>query len=386
MRQVLAVRALAAAFAVVLSAARVSADDSVFGIRGLGLLGRPVSARSAGAGGAFSLFDPAGPLSPASLGRWRTMVGWAVGVPTRRSYSGTAGDATLTSMRFPLFGFATIPGRKLVVGMTVSDYINRTWGVRDSLTVSLGGTDQPAIDVKSSVGGVTDLRFGAAYHVSTRVDVGVAFHALTGSSRSTVVRDFSDSTYTDFVDIAVTDYTGRGLSVGVNAEVVPRLLLAGSLRINSALTARTTDGERARVSLPTELSLGVLGSPLRGVSFAVSAGYAGWSSAADALAATGEERSRDVWNVSAGTEFDTFRRGAARVPVRFGYRWRQLPFPVEGATITESAFSGGFALDLAGGRTTLDLAVERGSRVVGGGEGAQRERFMSGFIGVILRP
>jgi hypothetical protein len=382
MRHVLKLRALGAVVAVAACAARVSADDSVFGIRGLGLLGRPVSARSAGAGGAFSLFDPAGPLNPASLGRWRTMVGWAVAVPTRRSYTGTAGDATLTSTRFPLFGFATIPGRKLVIGMTVSEYLNRTWGVRDSLTVNLGGADQPAIDLKSSVGGVTDLRFGAAYHVSASVDVGVAFHALAGSTRSTVVRDFSDSTYTDFGDIAVTDYTGRGLSIGVNAEVVPRLLLSGSVRVNSALTARTTDGERARVSLPTELAFGVLSSPLRGVSLAVSAGYASWSSAADDLAATGEERSRDVWNVSVGTEFDTFRRGAARVPVRLGYRWRQLPFPVQGATITESAFSGGFAIDLAGGRTTLDLAVERGSRAVG----AQRERFTSGFIGVILRP
>ena len=382
MRHVLPVRTLAVVAALALCATPVAADDSVFGIRGLGLLARPVSARSAGAGGAFSLFDPAGSLNPASLGRWRTMVGWAVGVPTRRSYTGTAGDATLTSTRFPLFGFATIPGRKLVIGMTVSEYLNRTWGVRDSLTVNLGGADQPAIDLKSSVGGVTDLRFGAAYHVSTRVDVGVAFHALAGSTRSTVVRDFSDSSYTDFGDIAVTDYTGRGLSFGVNAELIPRLLVSGSVRINSALTARTTDGERARVSLPTELSFGVLGSPLRGVSLAVSAGYAKWSSAADDLAATGEERSRDVWNVSVGTEFDTFRRGAARVPVRLGYRWRQLPFPVQGATITESAFSGGFAIDLAGGRTTLDLAVERGSRAVG----AQRERFTSGFIGVILRP
>jgi long-subunit fatty acid transport protein len=136
------------------------------------------------------------------------------------------------------------------------------------------------------------------------------------------------------------------------------------------------------VALPVELSFGVLGSPARGINLAVNAGWSGWAKAADDLLAAGEERSRDVWNVSVGTEFEAFRFGASRLPLRLGYRYRQLPFPVAGAALTETAVSGGLALDLAGGRTTVDLAFERGSRTAG----VQRERFSSGFIGVTLRP
>jgi hypothetical protein len=86
--------------------------------------------------------------------------------------------------------------------------------------------------------------------------------------------------------------------------------------------------------------------------------------------------------VSLGGEFDTFRRGRDRVPLRLGYRARQLPFPVDGAPLDERAVAGGLSLDFAGGRTTLDLGLERGSRSAGD----LRERFTSGFIGVIIRP
>lgn len=363
-------------------APRAVAQESVFGIRGLGFPGRPVSGRSAGTGGAFIMFDPAGVQNPASLGRWRTMVGWMVGVPTRRSFEGTAGTTSLGSTRFPLFGFGTIPGRRLVFGITVSEYLNRTWGVRDSVTVNQSGSPAPAIDQTTSVGGVSDLRFGLAYHLTPRIDVGVALHLQSGSTRSAIVRDFSDTAYVDFVNIAVTDYTGHGVSFGATAEVLPRLLLAGSLRLNSSLTAKATDGGRATTALPLEAGFGVVGTPARGVSLALSGSYAGWSSAADDLVAAGEERSRDTWSLGIGTEFDTFRGGSSRIPLRLGYRWRQLPFPVAGRLLSETAFSGGFALDLAAGRTTIDVAVERGSRSAG----PQQETFTSGFLGVILRP
>lgn len=361
----------------------VLAQESVFGIRGLGLVSRPMSARAAATGGAFNLFDAPSSTNPAALARWRTMVGWAVGQPTRRRFEDGSSEATrLVSTRFPLFGFATIPGRRLVVGMSISDYLNRTWAVRESVTVTPRGEPQPAIDVKASTGGVSDIRFAAAYRLTPLIEVGLSLHALAGSARQSVVRDFRDSNYVDFIDLAITEYTGRGLSLGLTASLAPRVVVAGSARFNSRLTARRQDGARARVSLPTELNAGVLVIPARGVSLAASGGWAGWSTAGDALVAAGDERSRDVTHFSVGGEFDTFRRGGGRVPLRLGYRWRDLPFTVGGETITERALAGGFALDLAGGRTTIDLGVERGSRSVG----AMRESFLSGYFGVILRP
>lgn len=363
-------------------APRAAAQESVFGIRGLGMVSRPLSARAAATAGSFNLFDAPGAVNPASLGRWRTMVGWAVGQPTRRSFEGGGDETRLASTRFPLFGFATIPSSRVVVGMVISDYLNRTWSVRESVTVAPRGVPQAAIDLRSSTGGVSDIRFGAAYRLTPRIDVGLALHALVGSARQSVVRDFSDTSYVDFVDLAVTDYTGRGLSIGLTATLSPNIVIAGSARINSRLTARRQDGVRSQVDLPNELNGGVLVVPARGVSLAASGGWASWSTAGDALVAAGDERSKDVTHFSIGGEFDTIRRAGGRVPLRLGYRWRELPFPVGGETITESAVAGGFALDFAGGRTTLDLGIERGSRSVPG----MRESFLSGFVGVILRP
>lgn len=45
------------------------AQSSQFGVRGLGMPGRPLSASAFGSGGAFGLFDPGSGLNPAALGR-----------------------------------------------------------------------------------------------------------------------------------------------------------------------------------------------------------------------------------------------------------------------------------------------------------------------------
>ena len=364
------------------AASRAAADDSVLGIRGLGILGRPVSARTAATGGAFAVFDAQALLNPAALGQLQGVSGWAVGVPSRRRVVVGGDAATLQSTRFPLFGFGTVFSRRLVIGVGIGDYLDRTWSVRRTDTVTLRGTPVPVEDVSRSVGGVSDLRLAGAYRLSPRVTLGAAVHALSGSTRLTVTRDFAPAIYEDFSDVAVTDFTGLGASVGVLAAVRSNLGVGASLRAGTKLKASSSAGPRARVSLPLELAAGARYAPVPGVNLAGTVAYAGWGRAAGDLVAAGEARSRDVWSVGAGLDVERLDLGVVRLPLRLGYRWRQLPFPIDGFRLGEHAIAGGFGFTMAGGRTSVDVGVERGARTAG----AQRETFTTGWLGVTVRP
>lgn len=362
--------------------ARALADDSIFGIRGLGILGRGVSARTAATGGGFALFDPQAFVNPAALGQLTTMSGWAVGAPSRRRFTANGETTTLQSTRFPVFGFGTVISPRLVVGFGVGDYLDRTWSVRRTDTLTVRGAAVPLEDLSRSVGGVSDLRLAAAWRVSPRVTLGGAVHALSGSTRLTAQRDFGPDEYQDFRDETVTDFTGMAYSAGVAVSARANLALAASVRMGTSLTAETVSGLRAHVALPLEFSAGAQFTPVPGVSLAGAVGYGGWARAADDLAAAGEPRSRNIWSVGAGLDVARLDLGAVRLPLRVGYRWRQLPFPVGGDDLDEHAVTGGFGFTLAGGRTAVDLGLERGARAAG----AQRETFTTAYVGVTVRP
>jgi long-subunit fatty acid transport protein len=289
---------------------------------------------------------------------------------------------TLGSTRFPLFGFAVPVGQRLVVGVSMSDYLDRTWSVSTTRDSTLRGATVALTDVANSTGGVTDLRLGAAYRINPSFVVGVGIHGLAGSTQLSIERSFSDSTFIDYKEVATTAFSGLGISLGVQGRVSDHFALAGAVRLNARLTARADDGATARVAMPAEFNGGVMFAPVRGVGFAATVGYQTWARSAGDLLAAGQDRSQSVWNVAVGSEIDLFDFLGQRVPVRLGYRWRQLPFPVAGSRLSEHALSGGLGLTLAGGRATLDVGVDVGSRTAG----SATERFTSGFVGVIVRP
>jgi hypothetical protein len=380
-------RALVLAMLAALAAPAAPARaDSVFGIRGIGLLGRPLSARASGAGGAFALFDGTSTSNPASFSQILTTSGWGTFAATARTFSDGPVGATLGSTRFPLFGFATPVGRRAVVGVTVSDYLDRTWSDSTGQDTLLRDSAVTVADLASSTGGVTDIRVAGAYRLSDAVAVGLGVHVLAGSTRMTIARSFSLTSFSNYSEVATTSFSGLGVSAGVQARLGARLAAAASVRVNGRLTASVLGGASTTVALPVEAAAGVLYVPVNGLGVAVSAGYQTWSHAAADLAAAGQPGTRDVWNVAVGAEVTAVRWRGETLPIRFGYRWRQLPFGVGTAAATlplnEHALSAGIGLVLAGRRATLDLGAETGSRAAG----AASERFTTGFLGLTVRP
>jgi hypothetical protein len=380
---------LIAAALLVVVAPDARAQDSVFGIRGLGFLGRPVSARSAGMGGGTALFDGSSAVSPASVAAFHGLAGWAVAAGSQHSFNPGTGNVSLSAMRFPTFGFATTVGSRLALGVSVSDYLNRNWDVQHTDTVMPRDTALAVTDRTRSLGGVSDIRFAAAYRLSTRLAVGVGLHVLSGAARTSVQRDFgSDTAYSLFYQSTQTDFHGMSVSVGAFLTPVPQVVLGASARFNGRLSA-TNPGGRASVRLPTELNAGLYVIPVDGVTLATTVGHANWSVAASDLEAAGQAPSRDVWSVGIGAEVALLRTFGGVIPVRAGYRWRQLPFLVgtdslnqRADALSEQAISGGISLVMAGGRATVDVAVEAGSRAAG----ALKERFQTVLVGLTILP
>jgi len=374
-------RALPLAFAAMLAAVPAAAQDSVFGIRGLGFLDRAGSARSVGEGGGFALFDGASSLNPAALAAWRGTAGWAVASGTSHSFDAGSGPTTLTATRFPLVGFAGQIGPRWVLGVAVTDYLDRNWAVAQTDTVVQRGAPVPVQDETKSVGGVSDVRVAVAYRMAA-LTVGLGLHALTGNTLTTVQRTFpSDSAYVPFTLNQTTTYRGVGMSVGFLAHPLGTLVLGGSARFNGRLRTSAPDSV-IEVGMPVELNGGASLQPVTGLQISGTVGYASWSAAADALAAAGQERSRNVWAAGVGVEVSALHFGAGPMGLRAGYRWRQLPFPVDSVTLTEHALAFGLGFDTAGGRATVDAALEFGSRAAG----AVSERFTTAYVGLTIRP
>ncbi len=370
-----------AAVAAVIVAPGAAAQDSVFGIRGLGFLDRSVSAKSAALGGGFALFDPASALNPAALAGWHATSGWAVASASSRTFDTGAGTSSLSSTRFPVVGFAGLIGSHVVLAVTASDYLDRNWSVQQSDSVYPRGTAVLATDNTRSLGGVTDVRVAMAYRL-TGIAFGVGLHALTGSTETTVDRQFpDDSSYLAFTQQQGTAYTGVGVSFGALANPLHGLVVGAALRFNGRLRAATPD-TAASIPMPVEWNVGAYYQPIVGVTFSGSFGHAGWGTAAAALVADSQAPSRSVSNVGFGVEALVWRVGGSLVPLRLGYRWRQLPFPIGGSPLNEHAVTGGLGFDTAGGRATVDLGLELGSRTAG----ALSESFATAYLGLTIHP
>ncbi|MGD0483842.1 MAG: hypothetical protein ABSB58_04205 [Gemmatimonadales bacterium] len=379
-------RALLLAALAALALPAAARADSVFGIRGIGLLGRPLSARASMSGGAFALFDGTSALNPASLGQITVTSGWGTFAATTRTFSDGPLGATLGSTRFPLFGLALPVGRRAVVGLSVSDFLDRTWADSTSQDTTLRDSAVTVADVASSTGGVSDIRLAGAYRLNDAVSVGLGVHVLAGSTRLSIARTFTATSFSNYSEVATTTFSGLGISAGVQARLGPRLAGAASLRINGRLKASVPSGASTTVALPLELAAGVLYVPLNGLGVSVSADYQTWSRSAADLAAAGQPGTRSVWNVAAGAEITAVRWRGETLPIRVGYRWRQLPFGIGTVAATvplsEHAVSAGFGLLLAGGRATFDIGGETGSRSAG----TASERFTTAFVGLTVRP
>ena len=367
------------------SVAPLAAQSSQFGVRGLGLPMRPFSVRASATGGGFGLFDSESSFNPGSIGmvsftnaNFQSQQSW------RRSVS-PAGTETGRDNRYPgAFVAGPVGGTRLAISLSASGYTDRNFSIASRDTLILRDVPVETIDTLRSLGGVSDFRAGIAWRGSTRLQVGLGVHLLTGSNRISSSRRFSDTTYAGATEEATVSYLGMGVSAGVVARLGRVLTLAGMVRADEKLRVERDSLRVGTTKLPVTLAGGArlqFGDQLL---LAGGATYRTWSSADDDIVAQGGIGSVNTIELNVGLEYLRDPRRPNNFPLRLGFYRARLPFPVSrGQNINETGITIGTSKRFVADRAGLDIALAQVWRK--GGPGFS-ERATLLTAGISVRP
>ncbi len=361
------------------------AQSSMFGVRGLGLPGRPLTAATRGTGGAVGLFDGESDVNPAAMAALDNVTASFVIAPGWRKWESPAGTADLRESRFPLmYVGGPIPGSKVGVGISIGSYADRDFTLTSSDTILLRGAPVGITDTLNSRGGLSEIRVAAGVALGGRTTIGGGVYWITGSSRIDSRRAFSDSSYLAIRQSAELSYQGFGLSAGILHQLSPSVQLAALIRTDGKATIDLDSARAYTVDLPWTVGAGVKIRASRRISLAAQAVYRTWSGANSDLVAQGAPGARNTMELNIGGEVARKLRSPSSLPLRWGVRYAQLPFSVlPGGSAKELSVSAGTGMRFAQRRAGIDLAVEHAWR----SEGSQyKERALTLIFGLSIRP
>jgi hypothetical protein len=348
----------------------VTAQDSQFGIRGLGTPGRFESVRARSTGGAFAAFDGASSLVDAALADITRFTAAAAEYASYRTVDFAGSSSSLRSARFPGLTVAGPVTHGLVMGGGFSTYLNRSYSVSTEDTLSIRGTPEPITDEISSDGAVSDLRLAAALRANPWLTVGAGVHVLTGSSTVRAIRLFQDSAiYHNASESNQESYDGYGVSASLLAAPIAGLRVAAYLRSDSRLRSEIAGFQNAENDLPTTIGGAAQWIATPAVRIAASIAHANWS--------VSSPGAFNTTNWSVGGEF-----GRVSLPLRVGVRGGQLPFGPGPGAPSEFAVAAGSGFMFSEGRGIVDFGLERLRRSGGG----MTETTWSFLVGITVRP
>lgn len=363
--------------------ARVVAQNSLFGVLGIGFPGRADGVRSRALGGGYSTFDARSGVNPAAVVGFRSLTAAINFGTTLRKYSALDTSATgLSETRFP---FGVLGGRfgnsPLFASMGFSIYAERTFDLVAADTVSIRGETVSVTDRLQSDGSIADVRAALGVQLSSRLSIGAAVHIITGSARIGTTRGFSTAGFRPLREVDQLSFQGTGLSVGFMWRAHPRVTLGGVMRSDGKLET-TRDSVRGRdIDLPTSFTGGAMIALTPRIKWSNTVTQKTWSDAADGLGAAGTGKTFDVLEVGSGLEIGGGVEGS-KLPIRLGVRYSQLPFSPTADQARELDFSFGTSLLIANDRGIIDFSIER---LLRDGAGAEERAWHISF-GITVRP
>jgi hypothetical protein len=323
------------------------AQDSQFGIRGIGAPGRAETVRARSTGGAFAAFDAASAVSDVGLIDVRRLTATVVGWSAIRSVDFEGKSSTLHNSRFPLFTLAGPLGGHMALGGGYSSYLEHSYDLITRDSVVLRGVTAPFTDNNTNDGGVSDVRLAIATRVGSRLALGIGVHYLAGSDRLTQVRLFDDlSTYAAVRDTQTVRYKGWGVSGSIRLEPFYGVTLVGYAREDSKLDADVNGTPRGSTELPITVGAAVQLILKPGLRTAASVSRSNWSVAGPNY--------YDTMHWSAGAELGS----GSGFLLRLGGRGGQFPYGPGGSAPWEWAGSAGLGRNFAGGHGALDFGAE----------------------------
>jgi hypothetical protein len=360
------------------------AQSSQFGVRGLGLPGRSLTARGVASGGAFALFDPESSVNPAALAGVLNLTAVFTVNQGFRTVDNPAGSASVRDIRFPqLMVVGPIRQTGAALGVSYSNYTSRDFTLVSSSTIDLRGVPVGVIDSFSSRGGLSDLRLAGAYRVGDVWTFGAGFHVITGSNRLESRRAFEDSNYVPSAQRAEVSYAGVGVSGGLIRQFGARFAVASMARWDGHVNVDRDSAAAGTIDLPYSFGLGLRWLPVPQLNLGGQAILRTWSAANSDLLQRGGVGSENTVEVAAGAEYIPDLKRPLRRPLRLGARYAELPFPlVAGSQGHEFAVSAGSGIRFAQQRGGVDVALEHVWR----SEGVYSERGFILSLGISVRP
>ena len=375
---------LAAVALLALGVARPALAQGNLSTQGYGYPPGELSGGTMTSGGAFAEFDAATPLNPAALSAWRSPGLTLLYNPEFRRVTGPGGTASTTTSRFPLIAAVLPAGQRYSFGLSAATLLDRTWRSEATNIRQVGTRADTALLAFGSQGGMSDVRFGGAYHLTERLSVGAGIHAIVGQNRLSIDRTGGDTSLSDvFRQRSRLDFNGTAYSLGAVWQPVRSFALAASGRLGGAIRASENDTLLARAHVPNRYGASVSFDRIAGVSIGARANFDQWSRLGSLLSGDGSTV-HDAWDYGFGAD-GTGPHFAGRVMrVRGGVRIRTLPFTAGGEQVHELTYGGGLGVPLARGNAAFDLGLQRAVRSTS--SDAVHERAYQLTVGLTLRP
>jgi hypothetical protein len=360
----------------------LAAQASQFGVRGLGVPGRPLSTRAAGSSGAFAMFDAESGLNPATIGGLAAMTATFNVSESFRTVENPAGSEALRDTRFPYVSFGgPARGTPFAIGISYSTYTNRDFSNATIDTLELRDVLIPVFDTLSSRGGMSDLRIAGSFKARERSVLGASLHILTGTNRMEQHRTFTDDQYLPVEQSTELSFAGVGASLGAVQQLGRSLWVAAIARSDGGASVERDSTSVGTIDLPYSLGLGLRWKAGAKLDLAGHGIFRTWSGANGDLLAQGGSGSDNTVEVAFGGEFVVDARRPNRTPIRFGARYATLPFLLPpGLQPTELGASLGSGARFAQDRASLDLSV--GYLARSAGEFDERGFVLSFGVGV----
>ncbi len=353
--------------------------------QGLGYPAGGLSARSSALGGGNAEFDAQSTVNDASIANWITPVLYVQYQPEFRKVTlGNNSSSTLTA-RFPLVGTAMAIGSRGAIGLSTTNFLDRSAAAVTSLHDTIAGEVVSGTETFRTLGGINDVRFAMAYRPSGSLRVGIAGHAFTGQNRIASNVSYSNSTFIPLNQQSVLAYTGAAVSGGFELRLSEVLALSASARKGGFLNMRSGDSLIATAKVPDRFGGAIQFTGISGLTVAGRVSRDLWT----ALQPLGTNMTTfDAWDGGVGAEATASRSPTRILSVRLGTRYRGLPFGVRGVQTHEFSFGGGFGLQFARDRAQLDAGLNRASRFTGtfSSRGAAVESAYVVSIGLRIRP
>jgi hypothetical protein len=330
--------------------------------QGLGYPPGELSTRALGTAGAIGEIDARSPINPAALAIRTAPQVYAQYDPEFRTVTTNGRSSSTTLARMPNIGGVLPLNGHFVLGISASTFLDRTWETARARSQVFGNA--PAVvdtvafnETLKSEGAITDVRLALAYAVNDRLRFGVGVHTFPGSMRLTSNEIFADTTkFQNITQLNQVSFSGRAVSVGMEAALLPTLSVAISGRKGGTARMFVNDSLLTTGTIPTRYSGSIAFTGIPGTMVAARASHETWSQLGDLSFA--HTVAVDANDLSLGVESSGPRIGGGfPILVRVGVRRRTLPFAVGTSSIQETSFGGGIGIPIAFDRVTLDMAL-----------------------------